>query len=127
MNDTNQQWKNVEPGTWKSDNKGDEIEGILLDKEPRDEIKQLSAKYYLSTDKFSPCLVWGSTILDSRMKYVKIGEKVRITYNGRIKNKRGQDVKLFAVAVAMKNSSSVREPPFLESGQLIEKEKPQIT
>jgi len=29
-------------------------------------------------------LVWGSAVIDDRMQYVKIGQKVRITFEGHI-------------------------------------------
>ena len=44
--------------------------------------------------------VWGTAVLDDRMKYVKIGQKVRITFGGKTTNKRGQTVNLFKVEVA---------------------------
>jgi len=45
-------------------------------------------------------LIWGSAVLDDRMQYAKIGDKIRITFNGKTKNKRNQDVNLFRVEVA---------------------------
>ena len=44
--------------------------------------------------------VWGSTVLDDRMQYVKTGKKIRITFEGKTKNKRNQDVNLFRVDVS---------------------------
>jgi len=38
--------------------------------------------------------------LDDSMQYVKIGQKIRITFEGKTKNKRNQDVNLFKVEVA---------------------------
>ena len=45
-------------------------------------------------------LIWGSAVLDDRMQYAKIGDKIRITFDGKTKNKRNQDVNLFTVEVA---------------------------
>ena len=38
--------------------------------------------------------------IDDSMQYVKIGQKIRITFEGKTKNKRNQDVNLFKVEVA---------------------------
>jgi len=45
-------------------------------------------------------LIWGSTVLDDRMQYAKIGDKIRITFDGKTKNKRNQDVNLYTVEVS---------------------------
>ena len=92
-----QEWKDIEPGVWKAEEKGDSIEGILINKEPSD--GDTSAKYFIENDE-GQFLVWGSAIIDSRMKLVNIGERVKIVFDGRTKNKRGQDLNLFRVAVA---------------------------
>ena len=34
------------------------------------------------------------------MQYVKVNQKIRITYEGKTKNKRGQDMNLFRVDIA---------------------------
>lgn len=73
--------------------------GVLIGKEPKEENSGLSARYYIenSNGRF---FVWGSAVLDDRMQYVKIGQKIRITFEGKTKNKRNQDVNLFKVEVA---------------------------
>ena len=44
--------------------------------------------------------VWGSAILDTRMTFVKIGEKVKITYKGLGEAKAGRNPpKIFKVEV----------------------------
>ena len=94
-----EQWKTIQPTVWKPEKSGDNIIGVLVSKEAKDEITGISAKYHIenSTGTF---FVWGSAVLDDRMQYAKIGQKVRITYEGKTKNKRGQDVNLFRVDVA---------------------------
>ena len=106
-----EQWKTIQPTVWKPEKSGDNIIGLLVNKEPKDEIAGMSAKYHIenSTGTF---FVWGSAVLDDRMQYAKIGQRVRITYEGKTKNKRGQDVNLFRVDVAQnthQHKSSIEE------------------
>lgn len=98
------QWKAIEPGIWKPEKDGENIIGVLVSKEPKDEKTGYSARYYLDT-KSGMFLVWGSAVIDDRMQYVKIGDKIRITFVGKTKNKRNQDVNLFKVEVAEKSNS----------------------
>jgi len=93
------EWQTIQPTVWKPVNVGDNIVGILVNKEPKNENSGISAKYYLENEK-GTFFAWGSTVLDDRMQYVKVGHKIRITYEGKTKNKRGQDVNLFKVEVS---------------------------
>jgi hypothetical protein len=93
------EWKTIEPGVWKPEKDGDNIIGVLINKEPKDEQTGFSARYYLENEK-GMFFVWGSTVLDDRMQYVKVGQKVKITFEGKTKNKRGQNVNLFRVEVS---------------------------
>ena len=93
------EWKTINPGVWKPEKAGDQIVGVLVNKEPKDDIAGISAKYYIETDK-GMFFIWGSTVLDDRMQYVKLNQKVRITFEGKTKNKRGQDMNLFRVEVS---------------------------
>lgn len=102
------EWKTIEPGVWKPENEGDQIVGFLIHKELRDDKSGLSARYYLE-NKDGKYLVWGSAVLEDRMQYVKVGEKVRITFEGKTKNKRNQDVNLYKVEVAGKAQSIERD------------------
>ena len=94
-----EKWKNIEPGAWKPVKTGDHIIGILVNKEPKDETSGLSARYYLENQE-GMFFVWGCAVLDDRMQYVKVGSKVRITYEGETTNKRNQKVNLYKVDVA---------------------------
>lgn len=100
-----EKWKNIEPGAWKPEKEDDRIEGILVNKVPEDKVTGLSARYYIET-KSGMFFVWGCTVLDSRMQYVKIGQEVRITYKGQTRNQRNQTVNLYEVAVAEKNADT---------------------
>ena len=93
-----EEWKAIEPGVWKPDQKEDSINGLLINKEPK--TNDLGARYSIENVN-GTFLVWGSAILDDRMQYVKVGSKVRITYKGKTSNKKGQDVNLFKVEVAI--------------------------
>ena len=99
------EWKTIEPGIWKPEKEGENIIGVLVNKEPKDEQGGFSAKYYLDDGK-GTWLVWGCAVIDDRMQYVKVGQKVRITFEGKTKNKRNQDVNLFKVEVAEIKESS---------------------
>ena len=94
------EWKTIEPGVWKPEKEGDNIIGILVNKEPKDENTGMSARYYIENEN-GTFFIWGSTVLDDRMQYVKTGQKIRVTYEGKTKNKRGQDVNLFRVDVSV--------------------------
>ncbi len=93
------EWQTIEPGIWKPENEGDQIAGVLVNKEPRDEASGTSARYYIENQD-GMFLIWGSAVIDDRMQYVKIGQKVRVTFEGHTKNKKNQQVNLFKVEVA---------------------------
>jgi hypothetical protein len=89
-------WQTIEPNVAKLENKGDSVEGILIEK--REGVgKYSSSAYMLEAEEQKQLLVWGSTLLDDRMKFVKVGEQVRITFIERVENKRGQPIKIFKV------------------------------
>lgn len=88
---------NVEPVVWKPQNEGEQIEGVLIGKQEKMP-GEMSARYFLE-NKEGQHLVWGSTVLDDRMATIKVGDIIRITFKGVVKNKRKQDVKIFSVEV----------------------------
>jgi len=100
-------WKTIEPNVWRPKEKGDHIIGALVNKQPKDEITGLSARYQIENQE-GMFLIWGSAVLDDRMQYAKIGDKIRITFDGKTKNKRNQDVNLFTVEVAENGEGGVR-------------------
>jgi len=105
-------WKPIEPNVWKPKETGESIIGVVVNKTPKDESTGLSAKYQLENDR-GMFLIWGSVVLDDRMQYVAVGSKVRITYNGKTKNKRNQEVNLFRVEIA-ELIREAAEPSILE-------------
>ncbi len=96
MEKQNQDWELVEPGVWKPENAGDEIVGVLVNVEPADDAANIGARYYLENTQ-GRFFIWGTAVLDDRMKYVKIGQLVKIVFQGKVNNKRGQTVNMFKV------------------------------
>jgi hypothetical protein len=92
MAETN--WKEINPEVWKPEKEGDFVIGVLIHVEPKKD--DYSTRYTLETDT-GMRLVWGATVLDDRMKLVNIGDRIRITYKGKTKNKKNQDVNLYKV------------------------------
>ena len=97
-------WKDIDPGVWKPEAKGDSITGVLVNEEPKTDVQ--SARYHTQADDGEMYMVWGSAILDDRMKFVKVGNVVRITYKGKDKNKKGQALNLFKVQVQEPDNDS---------------------
>lgn len=103
------EWKSVEPGVWKPQEEGDSVQGVYIAMEPKE--GETSARYYLD-NKGKKIMVWGSAVLDDRMKLVKPGDLVKVTFNGKTRNKAGRDVNIFIVEVG-----SVRSPPKAKPGE----------
>ncbi|MFO8090841.1 MAG: hypothetical protein R6U13_13455, partial [Desulfatiglandaceae bacterium] len=76
------------------------------------------ARYYIENQD-GMFLVWGSAVIDDRMQYVKIGQKVRVTFERHTKNKKNQQVNLFKVEVA----KGVPYSEGVESGSVAAKEE----
>jgi len=98
-------WKTVEPNVWKPEKDGDFIEGKLVSKKEKVGVNESNAYYVESKDETA--MVWGSTVLDDRMTIVNVGDMVRITFKGTVKNSRGQDTKIYKVEIG--NSQPVEE------------------
>jgi hypothetical protein len=47
-------------------------------------------------------------VLDDRMKFVKVGDKVKIVFKGMVKNRNGQDVKIFEVFRDVEETKDVK-------------------
>ena len=91
-------WETIEPGIWKPEKEGDTIEGVLIGKEA-DRGSFGSYIYNIETVAGQHLGVWGSTVLDDRMKYVPVGSRIRIVFKGIERNAKGQPIKIFAVQV----------------------------
>jgi len=95
MENQETKWEDISPGTWKPEKDGDSIEGVLLTKRTNVGVNNSNA-YDLET-KEGAMMIWGGAVLDSRMNFVNVGDKVRITYKGKQKNKKDQDVNIYQV------------------------------
>ena len=91
-------WKKVEMSPSHDFEKEKELEGVLTNIQT-DVGPNASTLYDIEKKDGGNVAVWGSTVLDSRMKNVKIGEEVKIVSTGLAKeSKRGQNkAKLFEV------------------------------
>ncbi len=91
-------WRKVEMSPSHDFEKEKELEGILIGVQT-DVGPNSSTLYEIEKRDNTNTAVWGSTVLDSRMKNVKIGEEIKIVYTGVAKEaKRGQNpAKLFEV------------------------------
>jgi hypothetical protein len=91
-------YKEIDPSTWLYSKDGDFIEGFLLKSES--DIGVNKAMLYSIETPEGVKSVWGTTILDSRMKFVKVGTKVKITYKGLGEAKAGHNApKIFKVEI----------------------------
>ena len=91
-------YKEINPEIWVYDKEGDSIEGVLVYKE--DNVGENKSWMYNIETKDGLKSVWGSAVLDSRMKFVNIGNKILITYKGLGTAKSGRSPpKIFKVEV----------------------------
>ncbi|MBU2395713.1 MAG: hypothetical protein KKH70_20455 [Gammaproteobacteria bacterium] len=88
----------INPLEWKYEKAGDFIEGVFVQVQsnigPND-----SMLYSIETPE-GVKNVWGATILDQRMALVNVGEKIKITYQGKAEARAGKNAaKIFKVEV----------------------------
>lgn len=92
------EFEEINPNVWKHEKVGDSVEGVLLEK--RKEVgANNSNAYYLEKDG-NKVMVWGTTIIDQRMAYVKVGEYIRITFTEATVNAKKQPLNIFKVEKA---------------------------
>lgn len=91
-------YQEINPEMWTYVNDGDFVEGIVLNKE--DNVGENKSWLYSIETPEGVKSVWGSAVLDSRMAFVKIGDKIRITYKGLGESKAGRNPpKIFKVEI----------------------------
>jgi len=91
-------FKEINPTQWMYEKDGDFIEGILV--KTSSEVGTNKSMLYSIETSEGVKNVWGSTILDERMSFVKVGSKIRITYKGLGEAKAGHNPpKIFKVEV----------------------------
>jgi len=76
------EWQEATGAIWKPEKKGDELVGLLVAIEKN--VGQNNSTLYTiqRKDTGENVGVWGSAVLDSRMKGIAIGEEVRLVYEG---------------------------------------------
>ena len=112
---TDETWKKVEMGnTWNyiEEGKGAEIIGVYISKE--ENVGENKSIIYTLEVNGETVSVWGSTVLDVRMKNIKAGEDVKIVYLGREPSQKRKDKTYhnFDVYHRPTPMSKVEEPPF---------------
>ena len=91
-------YQKIEPNLWTYEKDGDFVEGIVVAKEPN--VGKNDAWIYSIETPEGIKNVWGCTILDSRMVFVKVGDKIKITFRGLGEAKSGRNApKKFDVEV----------------------------
>ncbi len=87
-------WKKI-INPWIPEKEDDEIEGKLIRVDEKAGENE-SMLYTLETEKFVRG-VWGSTVLDGKMKFFEVGDNVKIVFLGKKKGKRAEEYKDFDV------------------------------
>jgi len=92
-------YQEINPTGWTYSQDGDFIEGTLV--RVQSNIGENKSMLYSIETPEGVKNVWGAKILDERMALVKIGDKLKITYKGTLKEaKKGKNpAKLFKVEV----------------------------
>lgn len=78
---TSDGWTESTGTLWKPEKKEDQVEGLLIDVQNNIGDNN-STKYFVKQQDNTTVEMWGSTILDQRMKGVPMGMEVRIVYKG---------------------------------------------
>ena len=78
----NSSWKENTGNTWKPENKDDEIEGLLVDIQNNVGVNNSTLYTIQEKETGENVGMWGSAVLDSRMKGIAAGMEVRIVYKG---------------------------------------------
>jgi len=95
-------YEEINPTDWTYEKDGDFIEGILI-KTQKDVGVNNSMLYSIETIEEGKNVVksvWGAAILDSRMGFVEVGSKLKITFKGLATAKAGKHpAKIFKVEV----------------------------
>lgn len=89
------EFEEINPNIWKPEAEEDSVEGVYISKEENKGANNSNA-YHLEKEG-KQIMIWGTTIIDDRMQYAKIGEYVKIIYKGIEKNKKGQDLKIYQI------------------------------
>lgn len=91
-------YQEINPTEWKFEKDGDFIEGVLV--KIQEGVGANNSMLYQIETPEGVKSVWGSAILDSRMGLVKVGDQIKITFQGLGESKPGKNPpKIFKVEV----------------------------
>lgn len=92
-------YQEIEPSIWKPEKDGDFIEGMFI--RAQEKVGENESMLYGIETPEGVKNVWGAAILDERMAFVKVGEKIKITFKGLAKEtKKGRrPAKIFKVEI----------------------------
>lgn len=93
------EYEEISPNIWKPTEEGDTLEGVYISKEEGK--GDFGSNSYLVENATGQVMFWGSAVIDERMKFCKISDRIKIVYKGTVKNKKNQDVKIFKVLRAV--------------------------
>lgn len=94
-----EEWKEIKGGNiFNFEKEGEALEGKLVDVRT-DQGKFKSVVYDIEKADNELISLFGSTVLDGRMKRVKIGDSVKIVFKGTVKSKTGREYADFQVFV----------------------------
>ena len=93
--ETESKWVSMEPEIWKYENKGDELEGVLVAKIP--EGGKYGNESYVVENRAGRFTVFATTVLKRLMKTVSIGDEIRIVFTGTKETDKDEDLKLFSI------------------------------
>ena len=79
------EYEDVQSDFWTPENKDDSISGIYLSNQEKVGENE-SMVYNLETENGIKS-IWGSTVLDTKMKLLKFGDDIKIIYLGETKGK----------------------------------------
>lgn len=93
-----EEWTKVETDIWNPE-VGEEISGIYLGVET--EVGENKSNLYnievVEDDKTKQLGIWGCRVLEGKMLAVKVGQQVKIKFNGMVKPEKGREYKSFEV------------------------------
>jgi hypothetical protein len=99
-------WAKIEPGHWNPENAGDELLGVYAGSEPPSNSNESTKHYIRPLNEFNPVLVWGSVVLDEKLKFLEPDSYVKIVYQGKEKTSNGREYKKFDVYTALSSEES---------------------
>ncbi len=90
------QYEDIKSEFWNPEKENDSVSGIYLSSQ--DGVgENKSMVYNLEQPDGKVISVWGSVVIDSKMKLVKIGEDIRVVFLGLEKPEKGREYKNYKI------------------------------